>query len=220
MEVCKRTVNDRKGGHAAIRAHDGQLVLRDLAMTAEEDHAHFANEDLHRYFNSNNLWIDLEALAAELRTHHGVLSLPLIRNAKTVDPADKTSTPVIQIETGMGTACEVFKGSVALEVPRSRFLPVKTTNELMLVRSDLYALDDNVELVSVVDHQPDVRLDADFYRTMADFDARVPVAPSLKRAKSLTVTGDWTFGDDVVITGDVDVAAEGSPGTLHGVLGA
>ena len=49
----------------------------------------------------------------------GILGLPLIRNSKTVDPADSSSTPVIQLETAMGAAVEAFEGATAIEVPRS-----------------------------------------------------------------------------------------------------
>src|SRR5205085_1349609 len=126
-EVCVRTPADRKGGHLAVRRHDQQLVLRDSAQTAPDDEAAFADINRHRYFHANSLWIDLDVLHGLLSDNDGVLGLPLIRNEKTVDPADKTSPAVVQIETAMGAAVEVFSGAEALEVERSRFLPVKST---------------------------------------------------------------------------------------------
>ena len=38
----------------------------------------------------------------------------------------------------MGAAIEVFEGSQLIEVGRDRFVPVKTTNDLLVLRSDVY----------------------------------------------------------------------------------
>jgi UTP--glucose-1-phosphate uridylyltransferase len=208
---------DRKGGHLAVRLRDRQLVLRDSAQTAEEDADAFADINRHRYFNCNNLWIDLRALADALREHHGVLGLPLIRNEKTVDPSDPSSPPVIQIESAMGAAIEVFDGARALEVERSRFLPVKSTNDLLALRSDVYVLGDDysISLADGLDDAPYIDLDEDHYKLVADFDARFPDGPpSLRHASSLRVAGDWRFDADVVIRGDVSIDADGSPGKI------
>src|SRR3954471_3143470 len=142
-EVARRTPADRKGGHLVVRRADGRLVLRESAQTLPEDADAASDIETHRYFNTNNLWLDLEALAAELERTGGVLDLPLIRNEKTVDPSDKTSPRVVQIESAMGAAIEVFDGAAVLEVDRSRFLPVKTTNDLLVLRSDVYRLEDD-----------------------------------------------------------------------------
>jgi UTP--glucose-1-phosphate uridylyltransferase len=216
-EVCRRTAMDRKGGHLAVRKRDGQLILRETAQTAPEDQEALADVSRHRYVTANNLWIDLRAVAATLEQRHGVLGLPLIRNEKTVDPSDKTSPEVIQIETAMGAAVEVFEGAQALEVERTRFLPVKSTNDLLALRSDVYRLadDDLVTLAAGRDDAPTIDLDPDFYKLVNDFDARFPDGPpSLKQARSLSVRGDWTFDAGVVVRGDVTIAADGSPGRI------
>ncbi|KGN30218.1 UTP--glucose-1-phosphate uridylyltransferase [Knoellia sinensis KCTC 19936] len=208
-EVCERTRNDRKGGHLARRREDGRLILRDSAQVAPGEEEFFADNELHEYFHVNNLWIDLDVLAERLAQRAGVLELPIIVNRKTVDPTRKDSTPVIQIESSMGTAIEVFEGSQALFVPRDRFRPVKTTNELLLVRSDLYELDAASRVVSRIDHEePYVDLSSEF-RFVDDFDARFPRGvPSIREARSLVVEGDVTFGGDVTCVGDVTVRAE------------
>ena len=217
-EVCRRTSADRKGGHLAVRRRDGQLVLRDSAQTAESDAASFGDITLHRYFNANNLWLDLHHLAETMQRTGGVLGLPMIRNEKNVDPNDKASPKVIQIETAMGAAVEVFAGAQALEVDRSRFLPVKSTNDLLALRSDVYELADDcsVRLTRTDADAPYVDLDGDFYKLIADFDARFPAGvPSLRQAKSFVVHGDWTFERDVVVSGQVEVDADGSPGVIQ-----
>jgi UTP--glucose-1-phosphate uridylyltransferase len=101
-EICRRTAADRKGGHLAIRKADQQLILRDTAQTAADEMHFFTDEFRHPYFHTNNLWFDLEVLSATLIERNAVLGLPLIKNEKTVDPADSSSTPVIQIESAMG----------------------------------------------------------------------------------------------------------------------
>jgi UTP--glucose-1-phosphate uridylyltransferase len=216
-EVCRRTAADRKGGHLAIRRRDGQLVLRESAQTAPEDAAAFRDVSRHRFVTTNNLWLDLRGLAETMERTGGVLGLPLIRNEKTVDPGDKSTPAVIQIETAMGAAVEVFEGAQALEVDRSRFLPVKSTNDLLVLRSDVYTLGEDCSVQLARDGDaPYVDLDSDFYKLIGEFDARFPAGPpSLARASSFIVHGDWTFQADVTVEGAAEIGAEGSPGVIR-----
>src|SRR5919199_4487015 len=114
MEVAARTESDRKGGHIARRRATGRLLLREIAQTPDEDMDAFTAIGRHRFFNTNTLWVNLRALADSLRGSGGVLGLPLIANRKTVDPGDPSSPAVIQIETAMGAAIEVFEGAAAM----------------------------------------------------------------------------------------------------------
>jgi UTP--glucose-1-phosphate uridylyltransferase len=217
-EVCRRTSADRKGGHLAIRTRDEQLVLRESAQTADEDSDAFADTSRHRYFNTNNLWVDLRALDTALAESNGVLGLPLIKNVKTVDPADPSTPQVIQVETAMGAAVEVFRGATALEVERSRFLPVKSTDDLLGLRSDVYRVGDDhaLRLVDGLDEAPHVDLDDEHYKLIGDFEARFPGGPpSLVQASSLVVHGDWTFEAGVEVRGAVELGADGSPGKVE-----
>lgn len=209
MEVCRRTPADRKGGHLALRIEDNRLILRELAQVAPEDRVHFADIERHHYFNTNNLWLDLRQAKAALEEHSGVLGLPLIRNDKHVDPNDPTSTPVIQVESAMGAAIEIFDGATAIEVPRSRFRPVKSTEDLLLLRSDAFRVADDGTLDALVDPLPLITLNPN-YRGIRDFNARFPFGPpSLKNASSFTINGDWTFGRDVVVEGHVELPDNG-----------
>ena len=115
----------------------------------------------------------------------------------------------------MGAAVEAFEGATAVEVPRSRFLPVKTTNDLLLVRSDAYEVDEDGLLQMVPERACTVSLDPRYYKKIKDFEARSPVGvPSVRDAESFTVEGDWTFGKDVVATGKAVVIADGAPGRI------
>ena len=120
---------------------DQRLILRDTAQTRKEEMHFFTDEFRHPFFHTNNLWFDLEVLDRTLRERNSVLGLPLIKNEKTVDPADPSSPKVIQIETAMGAAVEVFEGATAIGVGRDRFVPVKTTSDLLVLRSDAYELE-------------------------------------------------------------------------------
>jgi UTP--glucose-1-phosphate uridylyltransferase len=206
MEVARRTQADRKGGHIARRRADGRLVLRETAQTPEEDLAALQDVGRHPYVNTNNLWVDLEALSDTLREREGVLGLPIIVNRKTVDPTDPSSPAVIQLETAMGAAIGVFDGARALHVPRRRFAPVKTTNDLLALRSDSYVLldDKRVELAASREEPPFVDLDSEYYKLIRDFEARFPAGPpSLVDCDRLVVEGDVTFGRGVIMRGSV-----------------
>lgn len=208
-EVVDRTESDKKGGHLARRAGDGGLLLRETAQVPDEDQAAFEDISVHRYFNANNIWVDLRALDGALGERGGVLELPMIVNRKTVDPTDASSPEVVQLETAMGAAIGVFDGAGAVHVPRERFVPVKRTSDLLVVRSDAYRLGEDwtVRLAPERDGRPPhVELDPDHFKLLADFDARFGAGPpSLAECERLEVVGDVSFGREVVVRGSVRV---------------
>jgi len=209
IEAVRRTPSDRKGGHFARRRSDGRIVLRETAQTLPDDLDALADLDRHRFCSTNNLWFDLRAMKEALDVRDGILGLPLIRNEKTVDPGDKSSPKVIQVETAMGAAVEVFPDSKLIEVGRDRFVPVKTTNDLLVLRSDVYDIGADFVLDQAAVDIPFVDLDGEVYKVVAEFDKRFPEgAPSLKKASSLTVDGDYTFGAHVQVVGDVELSTQ------------
>jgi UTP--glucose-1-phosphate uridylyltransferase len=207
-EMTERTPADRKGGHIAVLKETGGLILRETAQTPEEDMDAFTDVDRHPFFHVNNLWLDLRALDRQLSERGDVMGLPMIVNEKTVDPADSSSPPVYQLETAMGAAIGVFNGARAIRVPRARFVPVKKTSDLLVLRSDAYALGDGarIQLAGDRERPPLVELDDDHFKLLDDFDTRFPAGPpSLVRAERLAVEGDVRFGGDVRVVGDVTV---------------
>jgi UTP--glucose-1-phosphate uridylyltransferase len=215
MEVTRRTGADRKGGHLAVRKADGRLLLREVAQCPEEDLEAFQDIAQHRYFNTNSLWIRLDLLKEQLEANDGSLPLPMIRNSKTVDPRDKKSTPVVQLETAMGSAIECFQGASAIEVPRSRFAPVKTTSDLLALRSDAYEVLGNgqVLLASSRKGVPPVITLSDDYKLVDRIEALG--IPSLIDCTSLAVKGPIHFEPGVIIKGDVGF--ENNGGTSQNV---
>lgn len=209
IEAVRRTPSDRKGGHFARRKADGRLVLRETAQTPEADKAALADLDTHRFCSTNNLWFDLVAMKSALDQRQGILGLPMIKNVKNVDPGDSSTPEVIQVETAMGAAIEVFEGSQLIEVGRDRFVPVKTTNDLLVLRSDVYDLGTDFVLDQAAAEVPFIDLDSDYFKLVGEFDKRFPEgAPSLAKATSLKVDGDVTFGRGVQVIGDVEVDAK------------
>ncbi|NDD27293.1 MAG: UTP--glucose-1-phosphate uridylyltransferase [Proteobacteria bacterium] len=208
MEVARRTAADRKGGHLARRP-DGRLLLREVAQTPKEDLEAFQDMSRHGYFNTNSLWIDLRALRALLDDSGGIFRLPLIRNRKTIDPRDADSPRVVQLETAMGAAIELFEGSQALCVPRARFAPVKLCSDLLALWSDACALDAGFHIVTQGASWPVVVLADPCYQRIDDMRARFPYgAPSLRLCERFEVAGDVTFGQGVKVRGRVRVTAD------------
>mmetsp|Transcript_23026 Transcript_23026/g.33408 ORF Transcript_23026/g.33408 Transcript_23026/m.33408 type:complete len:488 (-) Transcript_23026:293-1756(-) len=207
MEVCDRTAADKKGGHLASRKSDGQLVLRESAMCRDEDESFFQDINRHAYFNTNNLWIRLDLLKEELEKNNGIIPLPMIRNSKTVDPKDSSSTKVYQLETAMGAAIECFAGAGAIVVPRSRFAPVKKTNDLFLLRSDAYEIQDDNTLQLAPELNgvpPTINLDQKLYKFVDDLEElTADGVPSMKRSTSLTVIGKVEFNSLAKVEGNV-----------------
>jgi len=205
MEVTRRTAADRKGGHLAKRKSDSRLLLREVAQCPDDDLDVFQDIDRHRYFNTNSLWLRLDLLKAQLEADAGVLPLPMIRNRKTVDPRDKNSPAVIQLEVAMGAAIECFEGSSAIEVPRSRFAPVKTTGDLFALRSDAYDILDNGQVLLAPERggEPPVVTLGDSYKLVDQLDELG--IPGLLNCHSLTLDGRVHFAEGVRLAGDVTI---------------
>jgi len=212
MEVTDRTEADSKGGHLA-RLRKGGLTLREIAQCPEEELDEFQDIALYKYFNTNTIWVNLEALKALLEVHDNVLRLPMIRNPKTIDPKDASSPQAYQLETAMGSAISTFEGATAIRVPRSRFAPVKTCQDLLALWSDCYVLTDDMYVVQNPERGLDAlvcRLDSRYYKKIDQLEAHFSRGvPSLLECISLDVQGDVFFGRGVEIKGKVMIANHG-----------
>ena len=209
MECCVRTENDKKGGHLAVRKSDGQLILRESAMCADEDEAAFQDISKHRFFNTNNLWIRLDKLKEIIDKFGGFIPLPMIINNKTVDPKDDKSQKVVQLETAMGAAIECFSGASAIVVPRTRFAPVKKCDDLLLLRSDAYII--NSDFIPILNpacggKAPVISLDSKKYKLVGKLEeATVGGIPSLVNCNRLTIKGLIRMSKKTSFVGDVSV---------------
>ncbi len=207
MEVTARTECDRKGGHLARDRRSGRLLLRESAQCPPGEEGDFQDIATYPLFNTNNLWLDLEAVRDMLRACNGLPRFPLIVNRKTVDPSRPDTPAVVQLEAAMGAAIACFESAAALVVPRCRFAPVKTTNDLLAIRSDLYTLGEEHQVAlhpRRFTPPPEIILDPRHYRNIADFELRFSKgAPSLLQCDSLRIDGDVYFGANVRVEGAV-----------------
>lgn len=204
IEVCIRSEVDKKGGHLS-EDKDGRLLLREIAQCPDNELADFQNIEIYKYFNTNNIWINLVKLKEELVKGGGVLILPMIINPKVVE-----GVPVYQIETAMGAAISTFDGAKALVVPRTRFAPVKKTTDLLAVWSDAYELNDQYQIALKRSRKepPLISLDDRFYGKIDLMLERFPDVPSLQNCDSLNVSGDITFGEGVICKGNVCIMSD------------
>ena len=211
MEVAEKTPADIKGGHLA-RHHNGRLLLREAAQCPRDEITAFQDITRYRFFNTNNVWIRLESLKTLFETEH-TINLPMILNPKTVDPRNKSSPPAYQIETAMGAAISLFDDATAVRVPRSRFFPVKSCNDLLALRSDCYVLEEKdhlqtnpKRLATGMTDTIRVRLDPRFYGRIDLLEQRFQEGlPSLVDCESLSIEGDVYFESDVIIKDRVSI---------------
>ncbi|MDQ7782732.1 MAG: UTP--glucose-1-phosphate uridylyltransferase [Desulfomonilaceae bacterium] len=204
LEVTDRTAHDRKGGTLVVR--NGGLYLLEIAQVSDADRDLFMDVNLFRVFNTNNVWVDLDALDPVVRGNS--LDLPIIRNRKTV-----AGTRVIQLETAMGAAIGSFDRSRGLRVGRDRFFPTKKVEDLFVLQSDACVLDSlfrlrkNPERSESLSHRPAVSFSPEFLDSPLRMTDRFadPSSVSLVDAESLWVSGDVFFERDVKIEGNVKI---------------
>jgi len=165
-----------------------------------------------RYFNTNNIWMNVKAIKRVVEDNE--LEMEIIPNGKTI-PGDKkgeSDISIIQLETAVGAAIRHFRNAHGVNVPRRRFLPVKTCSDLMLVKSDLYMVKHGQLQMSAnrFGDAPLIKLGGDF-KKVSDFQKRIPSIPKIIELDHLTITGAVNLGRGVTLKGTVIiVATEGS----------
>lgn len=202
MELTDKTKADVKGG--TIIDYNGQVRLLEIAQVPSQHTEDFKSIKKFKYFNTNNIWVNLEAVKRVVESNE--LSLEIIPNFKSI-PAEKKGEgdiPIVQIETAIGAAIKHFKGAHGVNVPRRRFLPVKATSDLMLVKSDLFTLQQGQ---LNIDPQrfgaaPLIKLGTHF-KKVSDFQKRIPSIPKIIELDHLTVTGNVKFGRNIQLKGTV-----------------
>jgi len=199
MEVAIRTENDKKGGHLALK--NNKLILREVAQVSKEDELDFADYQKYKFFNTNSIWIKSAALKNLMDKNNGVLDLPLIINEKNINPLDSESEKIIQLETAMGSAISLFENAKTILVPSKRFIPVKNTNNLLYLLSDLVSMNSEFELSPLKSIKID--LNPEFYKNVADFFERFLVIPSLRNCTKFEVKSNRYFKNYEVFSGDV-----------------
>lgn len=208
LEVADRTKADIKGGHLA-KMISGGLILREIAQCPDDEIDEFHDINIHKYFNTNNIWINLTLLKEKLNKVHNILDLPMIVNPKNIDPRNNSSPEVYQIEMAMGSAISIFENSTAIRVPRTRFAPVKKSQDLLALWSDCYVLAEDNRIIQNPERKIDsvaIDLDEKYYKKIDQLKERFPHgAPSLMDCKSFKIVGDVYFGKDITVNGNVNI---------------
>lgn len=202
MEVTDKTMGDVKGG--TLVEYNGKLRLLEIAQVPKDHVDDFKSVKKFRIFNTNNLWMQLKSIESLVRA--GKLELDIIVNPKHLD----SGVDVIQLETAAGAAMKYFDRAIGINVPRSRFLPVKKTSDLLLIKSNLYKLDNGNLTMSPLRAFPTVplvKLGDEHFAKIRGFSSRFASIPDVLELNHLTVSGDVTFGKNVSLRGTVIIIA-------------
>jgi len=202
MEVTDKTTADVKGG--TLINYEGKLRLLEIAQVPKQYVDEFKSVKKFKIFNTNNLWMNLNSVNQIMKENK--LDIEIIVNHKHLS----YGCDVIQLETAIGAAMQSFENSIGINVPRSRFLPVKKTQDLLLVMSNLYSLNKGTLIMNPQRAFPSVPLvklgDAHFTK-VRDFMDRFDSIPDTLDLDHLTVSGDVTFGKGVSLLGTVIIIA-------------
>ena len=149
------------------------------------------------------------------RRHPGLRSRQSLRGARLTRH---------QLETAAGSAMKHFSNAHGIHVPRSRFLPVKTCSDLLLIKSDLYSLQNGrlvlstdrmfatIPVIKLGDHYKRVRVSCILLwfnvecmrsQKVAEFQERFKQMPHIMDLDHLTITGDVHFGRNITLRGTV-----------------
>merc|ERR1711953_951706 len=202
MEVTDKTRADVKGG--TLIQYEGKLRLLEVAQVPKNREEDFKSVKKFNVFNTNNLWMSLPAIKRVVE--EGTLDMEIIVNPKQLDGGIN----VIQLETAVGAAMKCFENASGINVPRSRFLPVKKTSDLLLVMSNLYTLDHGSLIMSplrMFPSTPLVKLGDNHFKKVSPFLSRFGSIPDVLELDHLTVSGDVTFGRGVSLRGTVIIIA-------------
>ena len=201
MEVTPKTLADVKGG--TLISYEGRVQLLEIAQVPDQHVNEFKSIEKFKIFNTNNLWVNLNAIKRLVEAD--ALKMEIIPNPKEVD-----GVKVLQLETAAGAAIRFFNHAIGINVPRSRFLPVKATSDLLLVQSDLYTLQDGFVTRNSARKNPEnptIELGPEF-KKVGSYLSRFKSIPSILELESLKVSGDVWFGAGVVLKGKVTITAK------------
>eukprot|EP01103_Thecamoeba_quadrilineata_P020520 TRINITY_DN8859_c0_g1_i1.p1 TRINITY_DN8859_c0_g1~~TRINITY_DN8859_c0_g1_i1.p1 ORF type:complete len:499 (+),score=103.34 TRINITY_DN8859_c0_g1_i1:34-1497(+) len=201
MELTDKTRADIKGG--TLIEYEGVPKLLEIAQVPPNKVEEFKSIKKFKIFNTNNLWINLNAMKRILGKG-AFNSMDVISNPKSVG-----GKAVIQLERAAGAGMEYFDGAIGVNVSRRRFLPVKTTSDLFLMQSNLYSQENGTLVPNPkrpIPSVPLVKLGNEFSK-VPDFMRRIASIPDILELDHLTVSGDVTFGANIVLKGTVIIVA-------------
>jgi len=201
MEVTDKTRADVKGG--TLIEYEGKAKLLEIAQVPSGKVEEFKSIKKFKIFNTNNLWINLKAVE-RVSKQNALDDIDVI-----INPKVEKGKAIIQLEIAAGAAIQYFNNARGVNVPRSRFLPVKSTSDLFVVQSNLYSLDHGELVMNPQRAFPTVPLVklGDHFKKVSDYMDRFKGIPDVLELDQLTVSGDVTFGAKVSLKGTVIIVA-------------
>ncbi|CAB4070162.1 UGP2 [Lepeophtheirus salmonis] len=202
MEVTDKTRADVKGG--TLIKYEGKLRLLEVAQVPKAHTEDFKSVKKFNVFNTNSLWMSLPAIKRVVSTNS--LDMDVIVNPKVMDGG----LNVIQLETAVGAAMKCFENAIGINVPRSRFLPVKKCSDLLLIMSNLYTMSNGSLVMSperMFATTPLIKLGDNNFKQVAEFNQRFASIPDILELDHLTVSGNVNFGKGVSLRGTVIIIA-------------
>ncbi|KAK2995758.1 hypothetical protein RJ640_001568 [Escallonia rubra] len=113
-------------------------------------------------------------------------------------------------EIGQMSIKHFFDSAIGINVPHSRYLPVESTSDLLILQSDLYNCIDGVltrNRARANPANPCIELGPEF-EEVSDFHSRFKSIPSMIELDSLKVNGDVWFGTGITLKGKVSISAQ------------
>lgn len=201
MEVTDKTRADVKGG--TLIEYEGNAKLLEIAQVPSDKVEEFKSIKKFKIFNTNNLWVNLKAIDRVMKAN-ALDDIDIILNPKV-----EKGKAILQLEIAAGAAIQYFKNGRGVNVPRSRFLPVKSTSDLFVVQSNLYSLEHGELVMNPLRAFPTVPLVklGDNFKKVSDYMSRLKGIPDVIELDQLTVSGDVTFGAGVVLRGTIIIVA-------------
>ena len=195
MEVTQKTELDKKGGILVKKNNKPSLIER--AEVVQKDVELFENIHYFKFFNTNNLWLNTRKLLDKMNS--GSFNLPFILNKKMLK-----NKSILQFESAMGAALSLFEKSTCLEVNRNRFVPVKSANDFLLLKSNIFKKYNNGLIEQRIGELPKISLSKE-YSNMEKFQQCFKICPVFDELKQLTIKGLFEFKENVVLSGNVSL---------------
>ncbi|XP_044466910.1 UTP--glucose-1-phosphate uridylyltransferase-like isoform X2 [Mangifera indica] len=196
MEVTPTTSIDLK--NSIINSRQGKFQLMNITQNPAKH-----SDGRFKFIDTRNLWVNLKAIKRLVDTD--ALKMESLSASK-----EEYSDQIKLQDTAADSAIRFFDRTSGINVPPSRFLPLNSTSDLLLLKSDLYSSMDGVLVRNNARNNPSnpsIELGPEF-KEVSDFLSRFKSIPSIIDLDSLKVTGDVWFGAGITLKGRVNIVAK------------
>lgn len=156
-----------------------------------------------KFINTRSMWVNLRAIKRLIDTDE--LKVENFSSSKEVN-----DDQIISRETAADSAIQFFDHTIGINVAQSRYLPVNSTSDLLLLQSDLYTADEGILVQNPARDNPanpSIELGPEFEK-VNNFQSRFKSIPSIINLDSLKVEGDVWFGAGITLKGKVSIVAK------------